>query len=174
MQKSFLYNRDTLSGVEQPGSSPGSKVKALFMMNTKQKGNIAEHAAIVEGLKRGWGVSIPTGDYLPYDLIYDISGHLVRIQIKSAWFQKSSGNYVVDNRRTKTNRRQMKRERYHKQDFDCALVYLEPKEVFYIFPVEVFIHFGSEIHMVESQKRQRKPCSEEYRGAWSLLSQWAA
>ncbi|MCC5620915.1 group I intron-associated PD-(D/E)XK endonuclease [Nostoc sp. CHAB 5715] len=34
-------------------------------------------------------------------------------------------NYVVDNRRTKTNRRQMLREAYKPADFNFALVYIE-------------------------------------------------
>jgi len=42
------------------------------------------------------------------------------------------------------------------------------------FHVEVFIGYGSEIHMVEADKRQRKPGSAEYRDAWDLILQWAA
>ncbi len=142
-------------------------------MSTKLKGDIAEQAAILEALRRGWGCAKPVGDRMPYDLIYDVDGFLVRIQVKSAWREEESGNYVVDNRRTKTNRRVMKRDFYQESDFDFALVYLENLEVFYIFPVKVFIAFGSEIHMVESSKRQRKPRSNEFRDAWKLIAQWA-
>jgi hypothetical protein len=67
----------------------------------------------------------------------------------------------------------MVRKRYDNKDFDFALVYVEPERIFYIFPIDVFISFGSEIHMVKSQNRQRKARAEEYREAWSLLSQWA-
>ncbi len=41
-------------------------------MNTKQKGDIAEQAAILQALKRGWGVLHPVGDRLPYDLVFDL------------------------------------------------------------------------------------------------------
>ncbi|HAU66116.1 MAG: hypothetical protein UT30_C0002G0028 [Candidatus Uhrbacteria bacterium GW2011_GWF2_39_13] len=143
-------------------------------MSTKLKGDIAEQAAILHALKQGWGCLLPIGDRLPYDVAFDINGSLVRVQVKNAWMKKDSGNYVVDNRRTKTNRRIMKRESYKKSDFDFALVYLEDKDLFYIFPVEVFISYGSEIHIVESQKRQRKPRSSEFREAWHFISQWAA
>lgn len=37
--------------------------------------------------------------------------------------------------------------------------------------MEVFISYGSEIHLVESQKRQRKPRSAQYRNAWNLILQ---
>ncbi len=143
-------------------------------MNTKLVGDIAEQAAILQALKLGWGVLRPIGDCLPYDLVFDVGGSLIKVQIKSAWFDKPSGNDVVDNRRTKTNRRLMVRQFYSPSDFDFALVYLDRLGIFYVFPVEVFIDYGSEIHMVETIKRQRKPRSYEYREAWSLILQWAA
>jgi hypothetical protein len=143
-------------------------------LNTKHKGDVAEQAAVLEAVKRGWGVLRSIGDNLPYDLIFDVSGRLIKIQVKCAWFDEPSANFVVDNRRTKTNRRFMIRHPYDEADFDFALVYLPECNLFYIFPVNVFISYGSEIHMVEADKRQRKPKSLEYRDAWNLLLQWAA
>jgi hypothetical protein len=143
-------------------------------MNTKLKGDIAEQAAVLQALKHGWGVLKPIGDRLPYDLVFDVQGTLVKVQVKAAWFSEAAGNYVIDNRRTKTNRRFMVREAYKPSDFDFALVYLSNVDLFYIFPVDVFIGYGSEIHLVEADKRQRKPRSAEYRGAWELILHWAA
>ncbi|HMU95051.1 MAG TPA: group I intron-associated PD-(D/E)XK endonuclease [Anaerolineales bacterium] len=143
-------------------------------MNTKHKGDIAEQAAVLEALKRGWGVLHPVGDNLPYDLVFDVFGVLIKVQVKCAWFDVPSQNYVVDNRRTKTNRRSMIRDEYTETDFDFALVYLPDCSLFYIFPVNVFISYGSEIHMTETDKRQRRPRSFEYRDAWKLIQQWAA
>ncbi|BAY31454.1 putative endonuclease [Nostoc carneum NIES-2107] len=140
-------------------------------MDTKLKGDIAEQAAILHALKRGWGVLKPVGDRLPYDLAFDIEGTVLKIQVKYAWFDQPSLNYVVDNRRTKTNRRFMRREAYQTADFDFALVYIEKLDIFYIFPVDVFIGYGSEIHLVETEKRQRKPRSAQYREAWELILQ---
>jgi hypothetical protein len=67
----------------------------------------------------------------------------------------------------------MVREAYSLGDFDFALAYIEPMDVFYVFPCDVFIGYGSEIHLVEADKRQRRPKSADYRGAWDLISQWA-
>jgi len=142
-------------------------------MDTKLKGDIAEQAAILQGLKRGWGVLKPVGDRLAYDLVYDIAGTLVKVQVKSSWFDETRGNYVVDNRRTKTNRRKMLREAYTTEDFDFALAYLADLDLFYVFPAEVFIGYASEIHLVETDKRQRRPRSANYRDAWELMLQWA-
>jgi PD-(D/E)XK endonuclease len=138
-------------------------------MDTKLKGDIAEQAAILQAMKHGFGVLKPVGDRLPYDLVFDVSGFLVKVQVKSAWLDLPSGNYVVDNRRTKTNRRVMLREAYQSSDFDFALAYVQEIDLFYVFPVNIFIGYGSEIHLVEAEKRQRKPRSAPYRNAWDLI-----
>jgi hypothetical protein len=142
-------------------------------VDTKLKGDIAEQATILKALKLGWGVLKPVGDRLAYNLVFDIKGTLVKVQVKRAWFDEPSGNYVVDNRRTKTNRRLMVREVYKQSDFDFAVVFIENLDLFYVFPVDVFIGYGSEIHLVEADKRQRKPRSAKYRHAWELIWQWA-
>jgi hypothetical protein len=142
-------------------------------MDTKLKGDIAEQAAILEALKRGWGVLKPVGDRLPYDLVFDVDGRLVKVQVKAAWFYEPAGSYLLDNRRTKTNRREMLRETYTPRDFDFALVYVTDLPLFYVFPVSVFIDYAGQITLVESDKRQRKPRSANYRDAWDLIRTWA-
>jgi hypothetical protein len=142
-------------------------------MDTKQKGDIAEQAVVLQALRQGWGVLKPIGDRLPYDLVLDIGGSLIKIQVKSAWFDVRRNNYVVDTRRTKTNRRQMLRENYKLEDFDFAIIFIEELEVFYVLPCAVFINYGSEIHLVEADKRQRKPNSAAFRNAWDLILQRA-
>jgi hypothetical protein len=138
-------------------------------MDTKLKGDIAEQATVVQALKRGWGVLKPVGDRLPYDLVFDVDGLLVKVQVKAAWQHEASGNYVVDNRRTKTNRRRMVRSPYQPSDFDVAIAYIDDFEIFYIFPAAVFLSYGSEIHLVEQEKRQRQPRSAAYRQRWDLI-----
>jgi hypothetical protein len=152
-----------IRGVEQSGSSSGS-------MDTKLKADIAESAVVTALLKRGFSVLKPLGDRLPYDLAIDLNGKLIRIQVKSAWFNAKTGYYGVDVRRTKTNRRRMIRERYNEGDFDFAILYIETLEVFYILPVAVFNSYASTITLVETQKRQRKPKSIQYRERWDLIS----
>jgi len=114
-----------------------------------------------------------SGDRLPCDLIADVNGKLAKLQVKSAWFNTFDQNYCIDVRRTKTNRREMVRSLYNNQDFDFALVYLQEQRIFYVFPVKVFIGFGSTLSLVESDKRQRKPKSANYREAFELISLWA-
>jgi PD-(D/E)XK endonuclease len=138
-------------------------------MDTKLKGDIAEQAVILAALKRGWSVARPIGDRMPYDLIFDVNNSLLKIQVKSAWFDEGRKNFVVDTRRTKTNRRQMIRQNYSLIDFDFAIIYIQELDVFYVIPSDVFISYGSELHLVETDKRQRKPRSAEFRDAWQLI-----
>ena len=142
-------------------------------MDTKLKGDIAEQAVLLFALKKGWGVLRPVGDRLAYDLVLDINNKLIRIQVKAAWLADKSKNYVVDVRKTKTNRRVMRRDYYSNDDFDFAVVYISD-DLFYVFPAEVFNSYGSEIHLVEASRRQRKPKSADYRNAWELILHWAA
>ena len=65
----------------------------------------------------------------------------------------------------------MIREAYKSSDFEFALIYVEKLDLFYVLPVNVFISYGSEIHIVEADKRQRRPRSAQYRDAWELISQ---
>jgi PD-(D/E)XK endonuclease len=139
-------------------------------MDTKLKADIAESAVTTELLKRGFRVLHPVGDRLAYDLGVDLQGTLLRIQVKSAWFNAKDNCYVVDGRRTKTNRRRMLRKHYNAEDFDFAIIYLADLQVFYVMPVEVFSSYGSTVTLIESTKRQRKPKSAEYRERWDLLS----
>jgi hypothetical protein len=143
-------------------------------MDTKLKADIAESAVTTELLKRGFRVLKPIGDRLAYDLGIDLHGKLLRIQVKSAWFSAKRKCYTVDVRRTKTNRRRMLRQRYSKNDFDFAIVYIADLHIFYVMPVSVFSSYESNIALIETDKRQRKPRSAEYRERWDLLSERAA
>ncbi|MDD5496768.1 MAG: group I intron-associated PD-(D/E)XK endonuclease [Candidatus Omnitrophica bacterium] len=140
-------------------------------MDTKLKADIAESAVITALLKRGFTVLKPIGDRLPYDLALDVRGKLLRVQVKSAWYY--NGSYTVDSRRTKTNRREMRRARYDEKDFDFAILHIDNPDTFYVMPSSVFATYRSGISLVETEKRQRKPRSALYRERWDLLSKWA-
>ena len=139
-------------------------------MDTKLKADIAESAVVTELLRRGFKVLKPIGDRLPYDLALDLDGRILRVQVKSAWPVHNKGYYAVDVRRTKTNRRVMKRERYSQQDFDLAILYINEGPVFYVMPAAVFNSYASTISLVEAKKRQRKPRSFQYRERWDFVS----
>ncbi|MBX2874587.1 MAG: hypothetical protein KTR30_20870 [Saprospiraceae bacterium] len=59
----------------------------------------------------------------------------------------------------------MLRANYRYEDFDYAILYIPKLEVFYIMPTIEFNSFDSEIHLVETVKRQRTPRSATFREA---------
>ena len=89
----------------------------------------------------------------------------MRIQVKSAWFSAKAKGYVVDARRTKTNRRRILRQRYDAADFDFAIIYLADVGVCYVMPVSVFARYGSTVTFVEAEKRQRRPYQQRIENA---------
>jgi hypothetical protein len=139
--------------------------------SSKQKGDIAEYRVIAELLRRGLNVLRPLGDRLPYDLAVEKDGSLIRIQVKMAW-NDPSGNYVIDIRRSQTNRRVFKHTKYETGDFEFLIAWLPDLDVFYIFPSDFACTFGSSIAMVEGVRRQRLPKSAGYRNKWDLLESY--
>jgi hypothetical protein len=144
------------------------------IMDTKMKGDIAEIEVQLKALQLGWDVLIPVGDRLPYDLVIVINNKFIKIQVKSAWLSKEEGVYLIDVRRTKTNRRVMKREKYSNNDFNFAIIFISELKVFYVVPVNIFNSFAGSITLHEKVSRQRKPKSHEYREAWDLLEKHIA
>lgn len=138
--------------------------------DTKLRADIAESAVITELLRRGFNVLRPVGDRLPYDVGIDLNGKLIRLQVKSAWYEVSKRLYTVDARRTKTNRRRMRRAWYAVGDFDFAILYVPKENVCYVMPVETFMSYRSGISLVERDTRQREPRSVQFRERWDLLA----
>ena len=137
-------------------------------MSTKLVGDIAVQHAVLEGLKRAWGVLLPVGDRLAYDLVFDTGSKLVRVQVKSAypverWF-------IANTRRCKTNRRLSRIERYAPADFDIALLWHPEDALFYVMPIDVFLSFKSGVALPSATKSRKRPNrSDPYREAWHLI-----
>lgn len=137
-------------------------------MSTKLNGDIAEQIVILEALKRGFGVSVPIGNRLRYDLILDKNGNLYRIQVKKA-YKSGYKTYIVNTKRTCTNRKEIKIWHYKETDFDFAIAVIVEENVCYIMPSKFFTSYKAAISLVETEKRQREPLSKPYREAWNLL-----
>lgn len=138
-------------------------------MSTKLVGDIAVQHAILEALKRGWGVLMPLGDRLPYDIVFDVGGRLVRVQVKSA-FPTKGGWYIANTRRCKTNRKRTIIDYYGPDDFDFALIWHPGQQVFYVMPIAVFLTFRSAVTLTgDNPQRKRTNRATEYRDAWESM-----
>ena len=139
-------------------------------MDTKLIGDISQYLVVVKLLMLAKRVLLPVGDRLPFDMAYlDSSENLVKIQVKTAWFSEREQKYVVGVRRSKTNRRTYRFDKYNPGDFDFLIAVIRELGVYYVIPSEVALSYASSITFVEGQKRQRKLKSAVYREAWNLL-----
>ena len=125
-------------------------------MDKKQRGDISEIAATLKSMEKEWIVLKPIGDRLPFDFCLLINGKLVKIQVKTAWYDSKRKNYVIDTRKTLTNSREIKRKKYTLEDVDFIIAYIQSSKVFYIFPISDFNSFRSSIALVEINKMQRR------------------
>lgn len=135
--------------------------------STKQKGDIAEYQLVAELLKIGYSILLPCGDRLPYDIAIDYNGKLVRIQVKSAWFNEADKCYSVDVRRHQTNRQEYRHTKYNSDDFDFLVAWIENGNVFYILPALFANMYAGNLGMSLDDNRNYK--SHPYRNAWHLL-----
>ena len=97
-------------------------------MNNKKQGAVAEQLFATQALRRGFGVSVPIGDFLPYDLILDNDGILFRIQVKSTTYKEyDSYHFKIGNgRRSK--------ELYSADDLDVFALNVFGSRDFFIVP----------------------------------------
>lgn len=129
----------------------------------KHIGTIAEQAAIFQALERGFAVSVPIGDNLPYDLIFDNGTQLYKIQVKTA-SKNSKDKYIINTKHTKD------RKKYEIGDFDFALCYVPNLNIFYILPIKEFLEYKGNISIVESVSGYgRKPKAWGRQNAWYLM-----
>lgn len=129
-----------------------ARVARKIKVDTKLTGDISHYSVVVETLKFGWNPLLPIGDRLPYDLVLEINDKFCRIQVKTAWFSPKVDRWLVETRRTKTNRRRMKREYYKASDFEFAIAYSSELNVFWVFPSDFFCSFRGAITLGNSNK----------------------
>jgi hypothetical protein len=97
-------------------------------MNAKKQGAIAEQMFATQAMRRGFGVSLPLGDYLPYDVILDNDGILFRIQVKSTTFKEYEAYHF------KIGNGQKSKELYSADDLDVFALNIFGSRDFFIIP----------------------------------------
>lgn len=120
-----------------------SNLAKLYILNTKQKGNLTELQCITAFISQGCSISIPYGDCQPYDFIADINGKLFKIQAKTS-SSKSENAIKFSCRSTHLNSKGCTNVRYNKQDVDYFTTFWNNK--CYLIPfnecsVEKTLHF---------------------------------
>ena len=99
---------------------------------SQKKGIITELQVATYLLKNGYNVSQPFSQDSKYDLIVDVNGKLLRLQVKTA--RKTSETAITFNcRSTTSNVRNCKNRRYSANDIDYFATYWGNKA--YLVPV---------------------------------------
>lgn len=104
-----------------------------YDLTPKQKGIISEYRCITWFLERGYDVSIPIGDNAPYDMIVDISGKLIKIQVKSAYIGRP-GTFTIELTKNVSSRTKIACTKYRDSEVDYFATCF--KENVYIIPYE--------------------------------------
>lgn len=136
-------------------------------MSTKLVGDIAVQHAVLEGLKRGWSVLLPVGDRLPYDLVFDIDGRFIRVQVKSAY--RVGNTFIANTRRSKTNRKIYLTDTYNLTDFDIAMLWHPEQSLFYVLPIADFLRFKSGVQLPEESIKNSRGRAIKFKNAWNMF-----
>lgn len=102
-------------------------------LHPKQKGNLTELQCITAFYEAGYQVSLPYGENSRYDLVADINGHLLKVQVKtSRTFDENS--FIFTCRSTKSKKSGNTRRAYTKDEIDYFATFYQGK--CYLVPVE--------------------------------------
>ncbi len=104
-------------------------------LNAKQKGNLTELQVITYLYSLGYHCSLPYGENSRYDLIADIDGQLIRIQVKTASLKNNNPNAIEFScRSTRINSTGTLNTRYDKNQIDYFATFWDNQ--CYLIPVE--------------------------------------
>ena len=103
------------------------------MNETKSKGLVTELQCQTFFTKLGYNVSIPLGEDCRYDMILDVNGLLLRIQVKTC-HSKNNNSFTISTRSTQCNSKGSHNISYSKEQIDLFATYYN--NTCYLIPVE--------------------------------------
>ena len=136
----------------------------MDIRNSKKRGQWAELRFMAKATELGFQIAEPRGDTAPYDVVLDLGGRFISVQVKSTSFQASNlkpGNFVANLRHSHGGPGRC----YEESDFDYLAVYCIPIDVWYIIPSAVAAH-NYAVRVLPGDKQNQW---EQYREAWHLL-----
>jgi PD-(D/E)XK endonuclease len=112
----------------------GSKIWASVwrVTNTKATGEVSEAVVLARFLEAGFPVLLPFGDNQRYDMVVEVDGRFLRVQVKTAY--QALGGCIRFNART-TNRHGQNSTHYRGQA-DLFAAYSPDTKQVYVLPVD--------------------------------------
>ena len=126
---------------------------------------MAELIFVVKAASMGFAVSKPYGDSEPYDLIVEVSGRLLRIQVKSVFTTLRCG-YGVAVARHGPRHTVLQ---YSAEEIDFIAAYVVPHDAWYIVPAAEILERSHIRIYPGGTKKSDGGRFEKYREAWDLL-----
>lgn len=103
-------------------------------LNSKQKGNLTELQCLTAFYEQGCHVSLPYGENSRYDMIVDVNGKLLRVQVKTSSLKKEDENAIEFScRSTRVNSQGVVSNRYTSNEIDYFATFW--KGVCYLIPI---------------------------------------
>jgi hypothetical protein len=135
------------------------KITGASIEHPKQRGEWAELRFMARASEYGLCVSKPWGDSRRYDFIVEHDGKFVRVQVKSTTHRRSNSSYLCQfhNRVGQP---------FTSKQFDFVAVYIIPKNIWYIFPVDLFLNGRNSVCLSPHLKDSKHGT---YLEAWHLL-----
>ena len=107
----------------------------MDIRNHKKRGHWAELRFMAKAAELGFQLNKPLGDTAQYDVVIDLGGRFISVQVKSTLFEASNlkpGNFVAS-----LVHPSGPNHRYEQSDFDYLAVYCIPRDIWYIIPSAV-------------------------------------
>lgn len=111
----------------------------------------------------GFRLARPVGDNAPYDIVLDVDGHFVSVQVKSTLFEATNlkpGTFAASLFHINGPN-----HRYRPSDFDYVAIYCIPRDLWNIIPSVVAVRRQA-IHVCPGDHLNQY---EHYREAWPTL-----
>ena len=103
-------------------------------LSSKQKGNLTELQCLTAFYEQGCHVSLPYGENSRYDMIVDVNGKLLRVQVKTSSLKKEDENAIEFScRSTRVNSQGVVSNRYTSNEIDYFATFW--KGVCYLIPI---------------------------------------
>lgn len=104
-------------------------------LTSKQKGNLTELQCLTAFYEQGCHVSLPYGENSRYDMIVDIGGKLIRVQVKTASLKHKDdeGAICISCKSSHVNSQGVSNIRYTKEEIDFFATFWKQK--CYLIPI---------------------------------------
>jgi len=139
------------------------KTSGMDIRNRKKRGQWAELRFMTKVTELGFQAAQPLGDAAPYDVVLDVGGRFVSVQVKCTYVRGTNltpGSFVAN-----LFHAAGPGHHYRQSDFDYLAVYFIPNDNWYIIPSAQAVSKFSIRACPGDKQNQWEP----YREAWHLL-----